>query len=158
MTFLYSTLSGPENVPARDASELLGIARRLPRWDALIIVAENKSYPRLHVTWHEPHGFVLHCFKDGESWGFFLVEATAFSSPDIEIEMGGQALEQWPRQLFVDSQHAREGLAFFLKTGKQNGTQQWVRTDAFPREIVWEGREGREAWEKSREKKDRAGD
>ena len=28
MTFLYSTLSGPENVPAQDASELLGVARR----------------------------------------------------------------------------------------------------------------------------------
>ena len=43
MAFLYSTLSGPENVPAQDASELLGIARELPRWDALIIVAENEQ-------------------------------------------------------------------------------------------------------------------
>ena len=71
MTFLYSTLSGPENVPAKDASELLGIARQLPRWDALIIIAENDNYPRLHITWHEAHGFVVHCFGDGESWGFF---------------------------------------------------------------------------------------
>ena len=72
--------------------------------------------------------------------------------------MGGQALEKWARQLFVDSERAFEALDFFLKTGKQNGTQHWVRADAFPREIVWEGREGREAWEKSREKKDREGD
>ena len=35
MTFLYSTLSGPEHVPAQDASELLSIARGFPRWDAL---------------------------------------------------------------------------------------------------------------------------
>jgi hypothetical protein len=62
--------------------------------------------------------------------------------------MGGQALEKWPRQLFVDSERSLEALAFFLKTGKQNETQHWVRTDAFPREIVWETREGREAWEK----------
>jgi hypothetical protein len=158
MAFLYSTLSGPENVPARDAPELLGIARERPRWDALIIVAENENYPRLHVTWHEGHGFVVHCFEDGESWGFFLTEAASFSSPEVEIEMGGQALEKWPRQLFVDSERALEALDFFLKTGKQNGTQHWVRTDAFPREIVWEGREGREAWEMSREKKDRKGD
>ena len=158
MTFLYSTLSGPENVPARDASELLGIARGLPRWDALIIVAENDNYPRLHVTWHEGHGFVVHCFEDGESWGFFLTEAASFSSPEVEIEMGGQALEKWPRQLFADSERALEALDFFLKTGKQNGMQHWVRTDAFPREIVWEGREAREAWEKSREKKDRDDD
>jgi hypothetical protein len=45
MTFLYSTLSGPANVPATNASELLGIARQLPRWDALIIVAENDNAP-----------------------------------------------------------------------------------------------------------------
>ena len=67
--------------------------------------------------------------------------------------MGGQALEKWPRQLFVDSERALEALDFFLKTGKQDGTQHWVRTDAFPREIVWETREGREAWEKDQKRR-----
>jgi hypothetical protein len=118
-----------------------------PRWDALITVAENENYPRLHVTWHQGHGFVVQCFEDGESWGFFLAATTSFSSPEIEIEMGGQALEKWPRQLFVNSERALEALGFFLQTGKQNGTQHWVRTDAFPRQVVWEGREGR-AWER----------
>src|SRR2546427_8107171 len=33
-----------------------------------------------------------------------------------KIEMGGQALEKWPRQLFVDSERALEALDFFLKT------------------------------------------
>jgi len=33
--------------------------------------------------------------------------------------MGGQALEKWRRQLFVDSDRAVEALDFFLKTGKQ---------------------------------------
>jgi hypothetical protein len=155
MTFLYSTLSGPQYVPAQDASELLGIARELPRWDALMFVAENENYPRLHVTWHEGHGFVVHCFEDGESGGFFLAATTSFSSPEIEIEMGGQALEKWPRQLFGDRELAVEALDFFLKTGKQNRTQHWVRTDAFPREIVWETREGREAWEKEQERRGR---
>jgi hypothetical protein len=119
---------------------LLGIARGLPRWDALFIVAENENYPWLHVRWHEGHGFVVQCFEDGESWGFFLVEATAFSPPEIEIEMGGRALEKWPRQLCV---------------GRQNETQHWVRNDAFPREIVWETREGREAGEKAQERRGR---
>ena len=59
MAFLYSTLSRTDNVPAQDASELLGIARELPRWDTLIVVADKEQYPRLHVTWHEGHGFVL---------------------------------------------------------------------------------------------------
>ena len=58
-----------------------------------IVVAENQDYPRVHVWWHDGHGFVVHCFKDGESVGFFLAAATSFSSPEIEIEMGGQALE-----------------------------------------------------------------
>jgi hypothetical protein len=62
--------------------------------------------------------------------------------------MGGQALEKWPRQLFVDADRALEAVDFFRKTGKQDGTQHWVGTDGFPREIVWETREGREAWEK----------
>ena len=155
MTFLYSTISGPENVRAQSAAELLAIARGLPAWDALIVVAENQDYPRLHLSWHDGHGFVVHCFENDASWGFFLTDALPFSSPEVEIEMGGQALEKWPRQLFVGSKRALEALDFFLKTGKQNETPHWVRADAFPREIVWEGREGREAWEKSREKKDR---
>ena len=79
--------------------------------------------------------------------GFFLARTTSFSAPEIEIEMGGQALERWPRQLFVDSELAREAIDLFLKTGKQDGRQHRVRTDAFPREVVWETREGREAWE-----------
>lgn len=33
--------------------------------------------------------------------------------------MGGQALEKWPRQLFVDSDRALEALDFFLETGNQ---------------------------------------
>jgi hypothetical protein len=157
MMFLYSTISGPENVPAQDASELLGIARGLPEWDALIVVAENQDYPRVHVSWHDGHGFVVHCFEDGESWGFFLAKAPSFSSPEVAIEMGGQALEKSPRQLVVDSERALEALDFFLKTGRQNGTHHWVRADAFPRQIVREGRAGREASEKSRDTKDREG-
>jgi hypothetical protein len=37
---------------------------------------------------------------------------------------------------------------YFLETGKQKETLHWIRTDAVPRETVWEGRAGREAWEK----------
>jgi hypothetical protein len=53
----------------------------------------------------------------------------------------------------VDSERALEALDFVLKTGKQNETQHWVRTDAFPREIVWETRAGREAWEEDQERR-----
>ena len=61
MTFLYSTLSGPEHVPAQDASELLGTARGLPRLGHAYHRRRERKLSRLHVTSHEVHGFVVHC-------------------------------------------------------------------------------------------------
>lgn len=72
-----------------------------------------------------------------------------FSSPSIEMELGGQVLERWPRELFVSAERATQALSHFLEFGKQDPTLEWVRIDTFPREIVWEGREGREAWERA---------
>lgn len=37
----------------------------------------------------------------------------------------------------------------FLKSGKEKSALHWVRIDAFARETIWEGREGREAWERA---------
>ena len=59
--------------------------------------------------------------------------------------------ERWPRQLFVDPSLGAEALDYFLETGKQKDALHWIRTDAFPRTTVWEGRAGREAWEKGQE-------
>lgn len=149
--FRYSTLSGPKNAVVPSMSDLLDIARGLPKWDAVILVADGTDYPRADLTWHDGHGFVLQCFEDGQSWGFFLAEPGEFSEPEIEIEMGGQALEKWPRQLFVGSEFAREALEAFLADGRQKPALRWVRTDGgFPRQIVWDERGGREAWEKQR--------
>ena len=95
---------------------------------------------------------MLQCFEDEQSWGFFFAEAATLSPPEVEIVLGGQVQERWPRQLFVDPALGAEALDHFLKTGTQKKTRHWIRTDAFPRETVWEGRAGREAWERSREK------
>jgi hypothetical protein len=54
-------------------------------------------------------------------------------------------LERWPRELFASTERADQALGHFLEFGKQDQTLEWIRIDAFPREIVWEGREGREA-------------
>jgi hypothetical protein len=40
-------------------------------------------------------------------------------------------------------------LDHFIATGKQDPVLHWVRIDAFRRETLWEGREGREAWERA---------
>lgn len=149
MKFNYSSLASPEDVPARNASDLLEVAQRCAVWDELTVVAEGRKYPRADVSWHAGHGFVVHCFEDGASWGFFLAESASFSAPEVDIVLGGQVQERWPRELFVSPDLAREALDFFLQTGKQKATLHWVGTGAIPRETVWEGREGREAWLKN---------
>jgi hypothetical protein len=77
------------------------------------------------------------------------VTSRHFSTPSIEVELGGQALERWPHELFASAERAAHALNHFLQSGKQDQTLEWVRIDAFPRETVWEGREGREAWERA---------
>jgi hypothetical protein len=65
---------------------------------------------------------------------------------DVFMRDLDQVQERWPRELFVSLDLAREALDFFLEAGKQKPTLHWVRTGGIPRETVWEGREGREAW------------
>jgi hypothetical protein len=102
--------------------------------------------PKCGIDW--TRGTVLHCFEDEMSWGFFLAEPGSLTSPEVDIVLGGQVQERWPRQLFVDPSLGAEALDYFLETGKQKETLHWIRTDAVPRETAWEGRAGREAWEK----------
>ena len=136
--------------PVPSGSELIEIARRLPIWDEITISKEDAQFPRASLSWHEEHGLVLHRFEDELSWGFFLAESATLSQPEVEIILGGQVQEGWPRQLFVDPSLGAEALDYFLETGKQKDALNWIRTDAFTRVTVWQGRAGREAWERSR--------
>ncbi|MGH9370592.1 MAG: hypothetical protein ACRD15_03570 [Vicinamibacterales bacterium] len=146
--FRYSTLGGGENAPVPSGAELIEILRRRPVWDEITIArVDDAQFPRASLSWHEGRGLVFHCFEDELSRGFFLAESESLTEPEIDIVLGGQVQERWPRQLFVDPALASEALAYFLETGKQKDTLHWVRTDGFPRETVWEGRAGREAWE-----------
>lgn len=76
-----------------------------------------------------------------------------FSTPSVEVELGGQALERWPRDLFVSAEHATLALNHFLEHGKQDPALEWVRIDGFPRETLWEGRAQRLAWERANPRK-----
>ena len=135
--------------PIPSALELLTQVQSRPVWDGASISPEGAQFPLVHVDWHEGHGFVLQCYEDEESWSDFLVTGQDFSAPSIEVELGGQALERWPRELFVSAERATQALSQFLEFGKQDRALEWVRIDAFPRKIVWEGREGREPWERA---------
>ena len=148
-TFQLSFVSSSGDLPVPPASDILARVRASRPWDEASIVPEQGQFPRIHIAWREDHGFFIHCFEDGKSWGDFLVTDLAFSAPAVEINLGGQALERWPSQLFVSEQLAKEALEFFLSFGKRNPVQQWIRGDAFPRETVWEGRQQREAWERT---------
>jgi len=65
------------------------------------------------------------------------------------MELGEQALERWPRELFVSAERATQALNHFLQFGKPDAAVDSIRIDAFPREIVWAGRDGREACERA---------
>jgi hypothetical protein len=148
-TFRVSFIMSEAPTPIHSASELLADVQTRPVWDGASISPADVQFPLLHVDWHEGHGFVLQCYEDEESWSSFLVTSQRFSHPSIEVELGGQAMERWPRELFVSAERATQALSYFLEFGKQDPTLEWIRIDAFPREIVWEGREGREAWERA---------
>jgi hypothetical protein len=140
-------------MPITSVPELLADIQSRLVWDGASIAPADGDYPRVHLDWHEGNGFVCQCYEDAKSWSDFLVTSRYFSTPSVEVELGGQALERWPRELFVPSEQAAEALMHFLELGKQDPALEWVRIDGFPREIVWEGREARVAWERTHPRK-----
>jgi hypothetical protein len=130
------------------ASEVLSRVRAAAPWDEASIHPPNRDFPRAHVSWHQAAGFNVHCFEDDLSSGQFLVSGLDFSAPSVEINLGGQALERWPRELFVAEDLASEALEHLLDRGELKALLCWVGTGQFPRETIWEGREEREAWER----------
>ena len=151
--FRASFIMSEAPVPIPSASELVRDVQSRPVWDGASISPADADYPRVHLDWHGGQGFVFQCYEDGESCSDFLVTSRHFSPPSIEVELGGQALERWPRELFVSAEHATHALNHFLERGNQDPALEWVRIDGFPRETVWEGRAQREAWERANPRK-----
>jgi hypothetical protein len=143
--FRLSFVTGETALPIPPVSEILARLRSGPVWDGASIAPADDQFPLLHVEWHEGNGFVIQCYEDEQAWSDFLRTGVSCGPPTIEINLGGQALERWPSELFVPEELADQALNCFLATGKQDRALQWVRIDAFPRTIIWEGRQGREA-------------
>ncbi len=148
-SFRVSFITSEAALPIPSVSELLTRVQSCPAWDGASISPADAQFPLVHLDWHTGHGFVIQCYEDEQSWSYFLVTSSHFSAPSIDVELGGQALERWPRELFTSVEYASQALNCFLNSGKQDPTLEWVRIDGFPREIVWEGREGKEAWERA---------
>jgi hypothetical protein len=144
-----SFVTGETALPVPPVSEILARLRSGPVWDGASISPADDQFPLLHIEWHESHGFVIQCYEDAHAWSNFLVIGVPCGPPTIEINLGGQALERWPTALFVPEELAGQALDCFLATGKQDRALQWVRIDALPRTIIWEGRKARETWERA---------
>lgn len=146
--FRLSFVTGETELPIPSVSDILARLQSGPVWDVASIVPADDQFPLLHVEWHEGKGFVIQCYEGEYSWSDFLLIGPRCGPPRVEINLGGQALERWPSELFVPEELTRQALDYFLASGKQDSALHWVRIDAFPRETIWEGREGREAWER----------
>jgi hypothetical protein len=144
-----SFVTGETTLPLPSVSAILERVQSGPAWDSASIAPADEPFPLLHVDWHAGKGFVVQCYENGQSWSDFLQVGPHCGPPAVEIDLGGQALERWPSELFVPEELARQAVHCFLKTGKQSLALHWVRIDAFPRETIWAGREGREAWERA---------
>lgn len=147
--FHLSFVSGHGDQPAPAPDLLISEVKTRRYWDTAVLEPPDGQFPRLHLEFHEGHGFVVQCFGDEASWGWFLVSGSNLGPPAVEINLGGQALERWPAELFVSDDLALRAVTYFLQSGGQARSQQWVRIDAFPRVTIWEGRQGREAWERA---------
>ncbi len=145
--FRASFIMSDAAMPITSVAELLADVQSRPVWDGTSISPGDADYPLVHLDWHEGNGFVFQCYEDRESWSDFLVTSRDFSTPSVEMELGGQALERWPRELFVPWELATQALNHFLEFGKQQPALEWIRLDGFPRETLWEGRAQRDAWE-----------
>ena len=147
--FKLSFVSSEARIAPSSASEVLARVRSVAPWDEASICPAQSDFPRVHISWEDSEGFNVHCFENQQSLGEFLANRPQFSPPSVEINLGGQALERWPRELFVSEALATEALEYFLEYAKPKPSLSWTGTGDFPRETIWEDREEREAWERT---------
>ncbi len=150
LQFSALTGSGLIEGPVPPIPKLLDMLKRREALTEICVYPKIDDFPRANLSLHRTEGYVVQCFEDATSWGDFLVSDDVTSAPSVEIELGGLALERWPPELFVGESLALEALEYFVDSGKERDTLRWVRIDRFPREILWEGRKQRDAWERSR--------
>jgi hypothetical protein len=132
-----------------EIARILSEFERGEAWELTVHpIEESSQFPRMHIDWHRGVGFVVMAFESEESIGFYPIVGAECGRPEVPIELGGQALERWPRELFVPWAVAAQALQTFLQTGRQDGSFIWVANNGFEREIIWENNAERIAWKK----------
>src|SRR5438046_2184656 len=106
------------DLSAADIDEILREFEREEAWELTVDpVEELQQFPRMHIEWHRAFGFVAMVFEDEDSIGFYPIVGTVCGLPEVPTELGGQALEKWPRELFVSRDIASRALRTFLQAG-----------------------------------------
>jgi hypothetical protein len=137
--FVMSFLFEGWKVPA-EAESALAMLRGRADWDVLSIEPrDGGQYPRLHLTNYVGHGIVVHG-DTGEVHGNCILVSTATlsSSPTVRVNLSGQSLELWPRELFVTEDLARAATEHFIKFGEPNPGLSWVGLSGFERQYLSE--------------------
>ena len=112
--FRVSFVTGEPELRIASVSAILARVQQGPVWDVASIAPVDNPFPRLHIEWHGGNGFVIQCYEDEHCWSDFRLNGPSCGPPAVEINLGGQALERWPRELFVPENLADRAVEYFL--------------------------------------------
>lgn len=118
LPFRISFLTEDDPVDMKSVSAILERVRTGPHWAGGYISPADAQFPLLNIEWKNGFGFVIQCYEDEASLSDFLLASPVCGPPAVEVELGGQALERWPRELFVSEGPAQQALGHFLSTGQ----------------------------------------
>ena len=137
-TFRYTRVSTTRatRLLPEGAARLLKSMECRPEWDEVHISRGKYEYPFVWLSWRPATGYVVHHLGENEHLSFFLTVGETMSSPKVFVDLGGQAQELWPAELFVPFDTARRALEYFLASGKRSPDQCWVKIDRFPRRTI----------------------
>ena len=138
-SFRYTAISDNLDRPAtpKAAEEIIKKAKGRADWDNVCVSPEgNAQFPSINLSWHAGFGFVVQCYEAPGSNSDFLISGKVLSAPRVYVNLGGQAQELWPRQLFVPPPIALEAIRYFLETGRENPLLYWTPINRFPRRTV----------------------
>jgi hypothetical protein len=79
---------------------------------------------------------VLQCSETPESNRDFLLSRDVYSEPSVYVDLGGQAEELWPSELFTPLELAARAVEHFLATCRQSPDLLWTGISDFPRRTV----------------------
>ena len=144
LKFKYTKVAGQRmlSLTPEKVSGMLRAMQKRATWEGVIISPDAKlgpdgegQYPVLSLGWYPGFGYEAHCMELNPK-SHFVVSSKKLSKPEVYVELGGQAQELWPRELFVPLPVAEQAVLHLLRTGKRNPLLPWVAIDAFQRQNV----------------------